>query len=308
MDLSCDNSSQSDDIDSDYEMEEENEQSCSDDETNSYSSWNVCKIEKRIFTTPNECFAPENLISRVYIEKMIKLGKVKSAEKFSTQDRKGKAVQSYHRNDCAARAVRYASYYISTGGFKVHDVQLQDPLHDHANDFEVSQQRTPTQGWARRAKKTAGGLYGNTYIHLYKDEIEGFFNTGKQDSSRKMNPAQMREALKLNHPESFMIPGETEIKQQISLLFQQSKNNITTTTTRRGSVDQNENDTWKKFVETIVYDAKTEMPQKVYDELLKMDDYMKIPEEDRPTKENVKKYIGALKAKYKKEARKEAIS
>ena len=50
------------------------------------------------------------------------------------------------------------------------------------------------------------------------------------------------------------------------------------------------------------------MPQKVYDELLKMDDYMKIPEEDRLIKENVKKYIGALKAKYKKEARKEAIS
>ena len=170
-------------------------------------------ILKKHFPTPNECFAPENLISRVYIEKMMELGKVKSAEKFSTQDRKGKAVQSYHRNDCAARAVRYASYYISTGGFKVHDVQLQDPLHDHANDFEVSQQRTPTQGWARRAKKTDGGLYGKTYIHLYKDEIEGFFNTGKQDSSRKMNPAQMREALKLDHPESFMIPGEIEIKQ-----------------------------------------------------------------------------------------------
>ena len=62
--------------------------------------------------------------------------------------------------------------------------------------------------------KVDGGIYGRTNIEDYKDDIEEYFT--RENSSEKMNSAQMREALVSRYPNRLSIPSETEIKQECS--------------------------------------------------------------------------------------------
>ncbi len=80
------------------------------------------------------------------------------------------------------------------------------------------------QGWGRRNNTSSETtLYGDTYIAKYKNKLSEFFEQGRTDSSKKMNAAMMREQLQKEFPNPFSLPGETEIKKYISLLFSQSK-------------------------------------------------------------------------------------
>ena len=67
-------------------------------------------------------------------------------------------------------------------------------------------------------------MYGEAYINKYKPLLKEFFDDGKRNSSKKMNAAMMKTELRKRFPNVFSIPGETEIKKYISLLFAKSKN------------------------------------------------------------------------------------
>ena len=66
-------------------------------------------------------------------------------------------------------------------------------------------------------------MNGHKFINDYKRELALFFDQGIRNSSRKMNSGQMCEALKIKYPNRLTIPSETEIRQEIGALFNNSK-------------------------------------------------------------------------------------
>lgn len=72
-------------------------------------------------------------------------------------------------------------------------------------------------GWAVRPK--VGHMYGQKYIEEFKTEIRELFDRGQQLKSSKMGPGCMLESLKLNHPNRFDLPSESEIRQEIVRLM-----------------------------------------------------------------------------------------
>ena len=68
-------------------------------------------------------------------------------------------------------------------------------------------------------------MYGETYIALYKEMLKEFFDEGAKNSLKKMNAIMICEALKQKFPDTFSIPGETEIKKYIYRLFSKLESN-----------------------------------------------------------------------------------
>ena len=75
------------------------------------------------------------------------------------------------------------------------------------------------QGWGRHNNASDTTLYADTYIVNYKDKLFEFYEQGRKHSSEKM----MREKLQKDYPNTFSLPGETEVKKYITLLFSQTK-------------------------------------------------------------------------------------
>ena len=91
------------------------------------------------------------------------------------------------------------------------------------------------RGWAIRPP--FGKQYGVTYIELYRNEVKELFFRGMSESSNKLSAAMMRDELKRLHPGRYSIPGENEIRTEISKLFAATKRTPTDgqiTTGRRG--------------------------------------------------------------------------
>ena len=64
-----------------------------------------------------------------------------------------------------------------------------------------------------------GKIYGVKYIKRYKDEVDAMFLDGCEDNINKTGPGRMLEALRLEYPDRFEFPSETEIiRQRITCL------------------------------------------------------------------------------------------
>ena len=127
----------------------------------------------------------------------------------------------YHRNDTTAKAIRYAATVITNSRYYTDCQSGDNPIYNKALTFEMKSEDLFKPGWALRER--GGELYGNSYVCLYKDDLREMFGRGEQNSSDKMNAAQMRETLATKYPMKFSIPGETEIKTYIGAEFQKSK-------------------------------------------------------------------------------------
>ena len=214
-----------------------------------------------------------------------------------------------------AKGLRFASSHISTGGIGIQSAEKSDKILDDAQQFSVENSTHFVKGWARRNvnKNNLGGLYGRKYILNYKDDIERFFDKGKINSGDKMNPAQMRESLRSLYPNRFCIPSETEIKQEISKLFQGSKKSNNDNDGNENDSDDNEliepingsnqHKSWQIILEDIIKDDYTAKPEEIWKiHLHKLMETYHFEETQIPDKATVKKKISALRAKYKKKA------
>ena len=213
-------------VDSDEPRGETSASSSDDsDSTNDPMNTSTSYIERRMFTQPNQnLFSIESMITKTEIIRILHLDNSQCRKLRSIEKRKRKRFQSKYGNeriDVVARAIRFANRHILNGGLSVKDSEMNDPSLEEAKDFEIGNENYK-KGWARRLK-VDGGLYGRTYIQSFKDDVELLFQRGKLNSSEKMNPAQIRESLKEKYPNRFSIPSETEIKQEIGLLFSKSK-------------------------------------------------------------------------------------
>ena len=277
------------------------------------------QLQKRVYTTPdaNGPYKPDDLISKVKIVRIMEIGKITTHQKFERKDKKKQVKKIYdnERNDLLAKALRYASHHISTGGISIKRADKDDKTLEDAKGFSVPRNTYFKKGWARRNtnKHEVGGLYGRKYILNYKKEIQTFYDKGKKNSGDKMNPAQMREALQSMYPNKFRIPSETEIKQEISKLFQGSKkgddnddaDELNSDDDDMGpkTNDSNENKSWEAILEQLVRDNFNLRPEDIWrkhlHELIETYKFENVQIPDKPT---VKKKISSLKAKYKKKA------
>ena len=60
----------------------------------------------------------------------------------------------------------------------------------------------------------------HAYVHLYRTKIKEMFDCGVQTETEKMSPAIMLETLQERYPDRYSLPGEKEIKTEISSLLQ----------------------------------------------------------------------------------------
>ena len=76
-------------------------------------------------------------------------------------------------------------------------------------------------GWARRPKH--GNQYGANHLSEFKKEIEELFDTGRITNEKKLSPQTMLEHIRNKYPHRYTLPGETEIRQEISSLFYETE-------------------------------------------------------------------------------------
>ena len=275
-----------------------------------FNKFNSTKeMEKRIFMHPNKnIFGVEKLISKTEIIRVMHLDRAKPRKKKGdVKKRNSTKYDKYKntRNDVTARAIRFAHKLIQEGSIIVKDVEIQDAILNNAENFSLSNEHF-AKGWARRVKRD-GGLYGRTYIAKYRENIAEFFNKGKESSSDKMNSAQMRESLKIKYPNRFTIPSETEIKQEISALFVDSKNNNKKSNKENKDpiVLNRDEETvdWKNILDSLVQSNISEKPKAIYEKYFRTitQDYH-VSIDALPEEKIVKNKISVIRQKHKKKA------
>ena len=106
-------------------------------------------------------------------------------------------------------------------------------------------------------------MYGETYIDMYKDDIEEMLQSGEDISSNKMNTSKMYEHLLLRNPDRFSLPGEIEIKKCISALAQKKK----TSNSKKGKTKrkQCEIPKWEQDLKEMVKQWWEETPKDLFE-------------------------------------------
>ena len=94
-----------------------------------------------------------------------------------------------------------------------------------SQQLEIPQSRLKRQGCTWHPAH--GDTYGTTYVHLYHTEIKEMFDRGVQTETEKMSPAIMLETLQERYPNRYSLPGENEIRTEISSLLQKQKSGRT---------------------------------------------------------------------------------
>ncbi len=122
------------------------------------------------------------------------------------------------RMDMLAAAVRLTNHLIDSHDVNIHNGHEDMEAYELASDI-VTKPRS--LGWARRPQW--GKQYGAKYIRAYANEIRELFNRGAAKISEKLGPAQMLEELKRRHPGKYTVPSESEIRNQITVLFTRQK-------------------------------------------------------------------------------------
>ena len=291
--------------DSDYDSDLPNHEDSNDEQNNNEI---INKREMKI--ADQNLYAKSLFITRVKIDHMLSIGGLTSFDLLShnrSQMKKGFKGDNT-RQDLKSKAIRMANDHIQTGDLSILSSTKDNPLLNDSVDYDMSNSNLPNfeQGWGRRVSRNeSASMYGETYIGPYQEILKKLFGEGSKNSSKKMNAAMMREALKQQFPDTFSIPGETEIKKYISQLFAKSKSYK-----NRGEDDlvigdeiinctkvnemSNERINWTKILRKIVEELPSEKPENIYNYFM-----TKFEEHERsqlPTKDVVKKKISSFKA------------
>ena len=151
-DFTCCYLSSHNDSDSDYEPSDDSDYESSESDV---EGWNVKQFEKRVYGNPNkECYDTNKFITKVKIEKMLELGDfVTKGYHFVRKDHMSKRnLQSIHRKDVVARAVRYAHSMILTGQATVRDFANSDSILQGAAQYCIPSSYNLQRRWGRRCK------------------------------------------------------------------------------------------------------------------------------------------------------------
>ena len=255
---------------------------------------------------------PNQSYTGVSVIKQLSLG-IPKPHQHSAQDQTTNSINNVtsskntFRNDTIAKAIRYAANVITSSRYYVDCQSANNPIYNEASQYEMPEEDLFKPGWALREKR--GELYGNSYVQLYKTDLKEMFQRGEQNSSNKMNAAQMREALAIKYPIKFSIPGETEIKTYIGAEFQKSKyTRKNQSGDGRGRKPNNRSKPrWHVLIEKCVEYNGTGKPEEIYNQFLQgmtqEPEVNDVPTKDgKIDKEVIKRKISQHKQKIRKHA------
>jgi len=317
-DFSVVNAHQDSDSSSGSSYDTDEEFSDTDDEDNCELDEKFHSIEeminntRRVFDTPNqEVYSKDQFITKVDIEMMLPIGKLTKFD-HNIQKRGCINLPSVKRLDSRSQAIRIANDLIQQGDIAITSSSNDDPLLKDSDGFEHKFDYLPfEQGWGRRNNRSESTLYGNNFIEPYKKKLLEYFDQGKKNSSKKMNPAMMRDQLQKDYPNTFSLPGETAIKQHISSLFATSKKadkHKNDNDERETTAHTSKNEEWKCVVNDIVNENPSEKPENIYKKFLtEMTEVRGIDVGDLPSKKQVKSKITSSRTLLKNKARRSVI-
>ena len=120
-------------------------------------------------------------------------------------------------------AVHLANVLITTQRVKIRDGRSQAKECHLAANVDITQQNLTLKhrGWARHPQR--GAQYGQTYVEPCKKDIRETFDCGACVSTDKMSPCAMLESLQLLYPGQYTLPGENEIRTEITRFFGRKK-------------------------------------------------------------------------------------
>ena len=310
-----DTSDTSSDVSS-YVTEDEIESDSEKDEDLDNNFYNVeDMLNSRVFDTPNQdIYNKDNFLTKVNIEMILSIGKLSSFNKPKMHRREKINFSTIHQQDARTQAIRIANELIQHGDLGIISASNDDPILEDCESFDATFDHLHfEQGWGRRNNTSSEStLYGDTYIAKYKDKLSEFFEQGRTDSSKKMNAAMMREQLQKEFPNTFSLPGETEIKKYISLLFSKSKGeknrNVVSqqddncdTTELDEDVTNSEQNERKSVLQTIIIEHHREKPAFIYELFIKvMVKDRGFDLNDLPSKKFVKTKISSTKTSIKR--------
>ena len=292
---------------SDESSESDIESDSSDDDSSQddlYIDIEDSSTSKRIYSDPDEeKYGKENFISNIIIEKMLNVGKLTSFDHSNDHvpKKRWKKLSSLTKKDICSTAIRMANSHIQVGNLLVTSSEMDDPILKDGEDYNLSSFFSDLQfdqGWGRRNDRfEESTLYGDTYINPYKHKLKEYFDEGVKNSSRKMNAAMMREQLKIEFPDTFSLPGDTEIKKFISLLFAKSKlSSSNESRIRTYNNDDDEQCNWKPLLKEIVEEDPSKKPEAICKDLVdKMLFRHNTGEDSLPPKDLVKRKISYFK-------------
>ena len=213
----------------------------------------------------SDVYNESNFMSKIKVYKQQELGYVAplADRKKNTTNPSSRnvSIQITDRRDIVARSIRYAKATITSSNYFLSE-SSSDPMYEFAQNYKPTEDETFPPSWARRLGH--GKMYGQTYIDMYKDDIEEMFESGEAISSNKMNASKMREHLMLRYPDRFSLPGEIEIKQCISALAQKKKtSNNNKCKKKRKQCDIPK---WEKDLKEMVKQRWEETPNNLYED------------------------------------------
>ena len=234
-------------------------------------------LHKRDLIVPDqEIYDKDLFITKVDIEMLLPFGNIQSSHSTKKNKSRCRIVStSIIRQDVRSCAIRVANNSIQQGNLRITSAYVDDPLLQDSASFSCSDEAFHwEQGWGRRYNNLESTLYGQNYIDKYKDILVSLFEEGNKDSSKKMNPAMMREQLKKQFPNVFSLPGETDIKKLINALTQNEKkgtrskerNDNTDNMMVFGNMADSQSKKWKHILKRVVRENHGSKPECIYRE------------------------------------------
>ena len=187
----------------------------------------------RRYTPPldKELFIPDNLLTRVNVlkcnnipAKMIRTNMICIKARHC---QKPPPPGYSKRKDALAMAVRFAASQLAAAAEESDsgtDGVVEIKLYEKANSFNLNEDKLPGPGFARRGGRGID-LFGARYISDYKEDIKELVEKGNKESSEKMQPGQMFEALANKYENRiFALPSEYEIRCFVGQVLNKKKN------------------------------------------------------------------------------------
>ena len=278
----CSNTSDGDeDDDSDYNYDDDDSDCSDDDDDHVLDKYFLSSNNFRTYGDPKtDYFETDKSLTGTTVLKFQPIGSLRNKK---NKSKKQASISHRHMlKGAVEQAVKIAKQSILDSSHFKNRNEL-DPIVDEASQFKME---PFDSGWARRGRR--GAIYGESYISLYEKELAEMFQMGVEYSYNKMSAGKMREHLQTSHPESFSIPGETEIKQFINKLSEQMKRNQSVDPRKpkstRGRKPGNTKVTWHAKLKNILEQNYKEKPRVIYNIFINSYDG-KFPH-DLPTKEN----------------------
>ena len=254
-------------------------------------------------------------VSNVPISNVVDSTKVKeNLERRRRKEKQNREKAKDNRQDCVARAVRFAFNHISDTSNDIRDTGSDfNEIYQRSKHFSFPLSKLPSAGFARRDGDAGADLLGARYVDEHRAFIKAMIDRGNRDSSNKAQPAQILEEIKIMYPNRLVIPTEYEVRTTANAIIQEQKKNGHSTNTNS---NKKRKEPFDEEVEKWMYAYMKRKgnfllkPMVVFEEVKKQfpDLLQRLDfEDEKELSKKTRAKIGAMRAKLRNDAYKSSM-